>query len=66
MPYKWTPPPGYSELVLPGGKTYAPGEMVPISKAAAQQMMASTDHRFEGLEAEPAPAPTETPTPPAP
>lgn len=54
MPYKWTPPPGYTELVIPGNsKVYRPGDMVPISKDLAEHMMRTTGHVFEGVLDEP-------------
>lgn len=48
MAYKWTPPPGFATLEH-HGKTYLPGDMVPISKADAEHMMKFTAHVFEGI-----------------
>jgi hypothetical protein len=54
--YKWTPPPGFSTLEH-HGKTYYPGDMVPISKHDAEHSMRYTAHVFEGLDVEtPGPA----------
>ncbi len=66
MALKWTPPPGFATLEF-NGKTYTPGDMVPISKAAAEHMMRHTAHVFEGVEApdQPTPPPTAV-TPQAP
>lgn len=62
MPYRWTPPPGFASFEL-NGKTYLPGEMVPISKENALHHM-KHGHVFEGLDA-PAPGqPAEIPAQP--
>lgn len=58
--YKWTPPPGFASLEH-HGKTYYPGDMVPISKNDAEHMMRYTSHIFEGIEAPPAPGPASIP-----
>jgi hypothetical protein len=65
VPYRWTPPPGFASLEH-NGKTYLPGQMVPISKHDAEHMMRVSAHVFEGLELpEPMP-PTIAPNVPTP
>lgn len=67
MPYKWTPPPPTDRtLEIPGhSKVYRPGDMVPISKDAAEHMMRTTDHAFEGLDLPEPPPPSGGPAAPA-
>jgi hypothetical protein len=65
MPYRWTPPPGYAELTIPGNsKVYHPGDMVPISKDLAEHMMRYTPHVFEGIDAPEPPGPAGIPAQP--
>lgn len=65
MPYKWTPPPGYAELTIPGNpKVYKPGDMVPISKDLAEHMMRYGAHSFEGVDAPELPGPADMPAQP--
>lgn len=60
MPYKWTPPPGFTTLEH-HGKLYQPGDMVPISKADAEHMMRVSAHVFEGIDAPETPLPSAIP-----
>lgn len=63
MPYRWTPPPGFATFEL-NGKTYQPGDMVPITKASAEHHMRYGGHVFEGVEAPEPPGPAGIPVQP--
>lgn len=64
MPYKWTPGPGYASFEL-NGKTYQPGDMIPITKESALHHM-KFGHNFEGLNAPPPSEPASIPAQVAP